>query len=1233
MERPSAYIPMDRRQALIRNETLPEQTFGSALFADISGFTPLTERLLHDLGPQRGAEELTRHLNSVYDALITELHRFGGSVISFSGDAITCWFDADTGQRATTCALKMQAVMAPFTAVPAPSGSMVELAMKTAVATGPARRFLVGNPAIQYIDVLAGATLERLAAAEHHAQKGEVILDATTLDYLGDDAKIGEWRQDSRTGQLFGVVQALAELAEPTPWTAVPVGSFDENLGRSWLLPAIYDRLHSGRGEFLAELRPVVALFLRFSGIEYDADPSAKDKLDIFVRRVQTILTRYESNLLQLTIGDKGSSLYAAFGAPLAHEDDDIRAAAAALELHEMAQSLAFIKTVQIGVSRGRLRTGAYGGGMRRTYGVLGDEVNLAARLMQAAAPGEILVSEIVRRGTADTFAWHTPPPITVKGKAEPIAVASLVGRRKQPAVRLQEPQYALPIVGRERELARIERAFDQAAQGRGQIIVITGDAGLGKSRLVTEAIRMAAERQFIGYGGECQSYGTHTSYQVWQHIWQGFFGLDTSQSMEAQVITLVGQLQQIDPTLLPRLPLLGTAVNLPLPDNDLTRSFDAKLRKTSLESLMADCLRAQAQKTPLLLALEDCHWLDPLSQELVAVIGRAIIDRPVLLIMAARQSGPEDAPIRDIIKQPNAAEIRLTEFTPQEAGQLIHLKLSQFFGDSPGSVPRELVERITERAEGNPFYIEELLNYLHDKQIDPHDALALAQLDLPTSLYSLILSRIDQLTESQKSTIKVASVIGRLFQAAMLWGVYPQLGDEQQIKVDLDVMSRMDLTPLDAAGPELAYLFKNIVTQEVAYESLPYATRAMLHELIGQYIERVYADRLDQHVDLLAHHYERSENEAKKREYLLKAGAAAQANYANEAAMDYYRRALPLLSPQEQAGVTRKLGQVLELVGRWEEAFARYHEALGTAVTLNDQHLQALCQTNIGELRRKQGQFEEALTWLERAQAGFEALGDPAGVGQTLHYAGSLAAQQGDFAAARKRYERSLVIRRQLDDKPQIASLLSNLGIVARYQGNTTAARFLHEESLEIRRELGDRRAIAVSLNNLGNVALDQDNFDEARAWLEEAVALQREVGDKSYIANSLNNLGNVVRAQKDLATACALYQESLAISYELGDKWALAYVLEDMGALAALRGWPERALRLVGAAAGLRQEIGSPLSAVEETKLEQMLAPAREALDKATQAQILAEGRAAELADVFGLAMTLPELPVVGD
>jgi adenylate cyclase len=1223
MESEIAYIPMDRCQALLHAVDLPDRATGAALFADISGFTPLTEALLKAYGSRRGPEELTQQLNLIYDALVSEVHRYGGSVIAISGDAITCWLDGDNGLRAIACGLAMQQAMQQFTAFKIPSVGIVSLAMKVAVAIGPVRRFLVGDPHIQYIDVLAGATLDRMAAAEHHAQKGEVVVDSEVIAQLGDKVELVEWRDDPETSERFGLVSGLTPRThvEPTPWPDFDADKLTEEQVRPWLLPPVYERLRASKSELLAELRPAVVLFLSFDGIDYDGDEQAGDKLDAYMRWVQTVLARYEGYLLQLTVGDKGSYLYTAFGAPIAHEDDALRAMSAALELRDLPITLDFVSNVQIGIGQGQIYTGAYGGTMRRTYGLMGDDVNLAARLMQAATPGQILVSHAARQATGDAFTWERLAPLKVKGKAEPVTVFSLDGLKESHAIHLQEPKYALPMVGRAAELALIDQKLSQALTGHGQIVAINAEAGMGKSRLVAEIIHRANSYHFVGYGGECQSYGTNISYLAWQPIWRGFFGLEPSWSVSEQLSELEQQLKRIDPALVPRLPILGAVLNLSIPDNELTHSFDAKLRKASLEALLVDCLRARAQEIPLLFVLEDCHWLDPLSHDLLEEIGRTIVDLPILLVMALRPPELQRLQAPRISQLAHFTEIPLADFTSQEAESLITLKLHQFFGPQI-ELSGSLVERVTTRAQGNPFYIEELLNYLQDQGFDPNNTATLEQLDLPTSLHSLILSRIDRLSESQKSLVRVASVIGRLFRAAWLWGVYPELGDPPHIQADLDTLGRMELIPLDSQEPELIYLFKHVITQEVAYESLPYATRAILHEQLAWFIERVYNDTLEQYVDLLAYHYERSQNEGKKREYLRKAGEAAQANYANETAISYYQRVLPLLSIQEQAAVMLKLGEVLQLVGRWAEAGDLLQQTLELAEQWDDQFAQARCQTAIGELLRKQGLYTEAVIWLERARAGFEALGDQAGVGQVLNYGGTLAAQQGNYDMSRLLYEESLVIRRKLDDKANIASLLSNLGLNAHEQGDYEVARALHEESLDLRYQLKDKWAIAVSLNNLGFLNLDLGDYEAAHTQLEVAIGLQREVGDRLMTAIALNNLGNVARAQSNYTEARKLYEESLTINKELGDREGIAYLLQDIGSLAALQGQAERALRLSGAVEELREQIGAPLPPVAQISFEKMFEPPRQALGEALAATAVTIGRAMSLEEAIEYA-----------
>jgi CheY-like chemotaxis protein len=443
----AAYIPIDRRHALVHGQTLPEKTRGAALFVDISGFVPLTSALAGELGPQRGAEELTRQLDRVYGALIHEVHRYGGSVVNFSGDGITCWFDAGdsdrpggfpnpagstprtgdgslktAGLRAMACALAMQAVMGGLATVLTPAQTAVSPAIKVAVASGPVRRLLVGDPQIQQIEALAGCILDELSMGETLARPGEILVQAALADAADQEITIGDWRSDEASGARFAIVTGLRGDVAPAPWPDSPPGELPDEQARPWLLAPVYDMVHSGRGDFLAELRSVTALFLKFEGLDYEGDDEVGGNLDCFVRWVQTVLARHDGYLVQLTIGDKGSYLLAAFGAPLGPDDHAVRAVAAALEMQAPPDHLDFVTRVQIGLASGQMRVGAYGSQAQRAYGVLGDKTNLAARLMQAAN-ARILCDETVYQAARSHLSFESLPPITLKGMAEPIAV------------------------------------------------------------------------------------------------------------------------------------------------------------------------------------------------------------------------------------------------------------------------------------------------------------------------------------------------------------------------------------------------------------------------------------------------------------------------------------------------------------------------------------------------------------------------------------------------------------------------------------------------------------------------------------------------------------------------------------------------------------------------------------------------------------------------------------------
>ncbi|MGB8643744.1 MAG: AAA family ATPase [Anaerolineae bacterium] len=1225
------YVPKDRRQALADGAVLPDRMLGAALFADMSGFTVLTEAILREYGPHRGAERLLTILNSIYQALMAEIDRFGGSVIVFGGDALTVWFDGgsapdaiEPGRRAIACARAMQSAMDPFHVVELPRHRALSLALKTTVACGPVRRFLVGDPQTQVIEVLAGAIMARLASAANVTKAGEVVLDPDSSLLLAESITIGNWRE--MDGQRCAIVGDLIAAVDSRPWRELAPNVLSDERVRPWLLPPVYARLFSGQGEFLTELRPTISLFLRFADLDYDHDDEASAKLDSFVRWGQQVMARYEGWLLQISIGDKGSYLYATFGAPIAHGDAAARAAGAALEFREPPKEYSYIAPVQIGIGGGVSRVGAVGG-TTRTYAVMGDATNLAARLMVAAADGQVLMSANLAPSAGRRYLLKPLPAVKVKGKAEPIPIVAVEGTQAISEIHLQEPQSALAMIGRTAELAHIAEKISRARRGEGRIIGIVGEAGIGKSRLLAEAIQRATAEGFIGFGGAAQSTGMQVAFLAWQPIWRAFFNLDWTAAIDEQAAALERALTALNPALLPRLPLLGAVLGLSLADNELTRNMDAKLRKESTEALLVECLKlhfASSGAAPLLLVLEDAHWLDALSIDLLAAIGRAIYNLPVLLTLAYRPPTEARGFNFPFAGLPNSSEIELHELARAEAAQLVEEKAAVLFNVQP-DLPPKFVEAIVSRTEGNPFYIEELMNYLRDRGVVPGDMVSFEQLELPGNLTSLILSRIDRLTAEQQTALKVASVIGRTFPFDWLWGVYPSLGSREQVQRDLDVLAQLDLTPLDTPEPNSTFLFKHATTQEVTYESMPFALRSDLHERLAAWLEM--REETATALDLLAHHYGRSSNTAKQKEYFKKAGEAASTRYANAAAIEYYERLRALLPPDEQVPVLIRMGQMHESLSQWDRGEARYRDALELAEWREGVDWQAQAELGIGSTYWNRALYDDALDWLELARSDFERVHDRTGLSQALFQLARAYWFQGKAEESLPLLQEVLFLEGEAGDKKRIAGAYQVLGNVAISKRDVAAAREWWLKSIALQQEIGDKPGVAASSGNLAMAAFLARNYDEARLRATDSIAIFHELGARWEYGLARLVLGLILAAQGDAASARKIQSENLALFRDLGSTPLIDLGLIGLAQATQLAQPTEDAnqyaVELIGAAARFQETIKSKRQPIYQALADGVVARAKQTLASTRFDEAWAEGYAMNWHDAVAYAL----------
>ena len=1225
-----AYIPQDRLRALVQGRALPERAHGTVLFADISGFTTLTENLARSLGARRGIEALSQRVNEVYEALISEIESFGGSVICFSGDAISCWFDADepaSTLRAACCAQAMQTRMR---ATP-------DLCVKVALSTGPARRLAVGRPDVQLIDVLAGATVVRAAQGEHLTRAGEVLIDEATATLLG--WSVGEARRDD-SGDVYrvldpvwgrgqvGAIAGRADHAERVVCEPAPVPASE--LLRRWVLPFVHEREASGQGLFATDLRPATALFVRFGGLDYDHDDGARDALDALVSTTQLILQRHGGVLLELTVGDKGSYMYGSFGAAQVHEDDACRALRAALALQQACQGGP--GALQIGLSSGTMRVGGYGSRTRQSFGAMGDDVNLAARLMSTAAGGEILVSARVRNAVADEFFLEARPPLLMKGKAEPGAVFAVLGLRQQRAIRLQEPVYALPMIGREAVTQQLADRLAAARLGQGQVVAISAEAGMGKSRLVAEGIGLARRRRFVGYGGACHPDALRTPYLAWQPVWKAFFDIDPGVPLRRQVRAAESTLQEHAPEHVDALTLLDSVLDLDLPDTDFTRALQPQDRKGLLETVLVTCLASAAREAAedgggLLLVLEDLQFIDPVSLDLLERVARAIETLPVLVLLSYRPPDTrlQQSPTARLQSLPGFVQVELGGLDAACTEQVIRAKLAQLFPERAGAVPAALIERINGLAQGNPFYVEELLNYLHDRGIDPRNIAALAALDLPASLHSLVLSRIDQLAASQQLSIKVASIIGRVFRAADLHDYGPSLGTLPGLKRDLAELDRLGFTPMESPEPELCYLFKHLVTQQVAYESIAYATRMQLHGQYARFLESRYPDRLNLMTPQLAHHYALAEVRDKACHYLCKAGEQAAVAYANEQALDYFRQALKLMAPADsltRAGVLLQREAVFDLLGQHDARRRDLAELDSLVDTLDDKLLwrarvatrRAKLESDVGDFAAAQASAQAAIQAIEshaqvmrqapellvdavllQARAMFRA-GQAAASQRHLDHALSLARKKdyqrgeydaltqlgllqwhaGDYPAAQGLMEQALQLVEQAGDARQEIYLRNNLGVIAKAQSQFVMALNRYEQAQRIARKIGNRSGEAVALNNMGSACLVSGDFVQAGVYAEQAARIFADINEPVQRGFALTNRAEAYRELGQYRQARDVAAQSLAMLRAGGSRRGETIVLENIGLAEFALGQTEQARLTMHSALSIAREIG---------------------------------------------------------
>ena len=1154
----------------------PERTWrevdGTLAFVDISGFTAMSERLAR-LG-KAGAEEVTEVMNGVFAALLEDAYGYGGGLLKFGGDALLLLYEgSEHAARAARSAHEMRRTLRRI-GRPRTAAGAVTLRMHVGMHSGPLHFFLVGSSHRELL--IAGPTATRTVEMEAASEAGDILVSPETAAQL-EARSLGEPKEG---GLLLQSAPPAESSFQPLP----DLGDLD--LAQAVPAPV---RAELTLGPLEGEHRHAAIGFLRFSGtdelIATQGPAAAAEALDELARTVQGAADRHGVTFLESDIDRDGGRIILVAGAPQTREDDEERLLRTLRAVVDAGPPL----PVRAGASRGRVFAGQVGAPFRRTYTVLGDTAALAARLMARAQAGEILVAAAVLDRTAAPFESTPLEPFTVKGKSAPVRAASLGPLVGAPAPR---PTRKLPFVDRERERAVLGASVAPVRSGFGTLVELIGEPGIGKSRLAEELREQSADLRVLTVS--CEQYASSTPYHPFRALLYALLDVHVNGGAAANSEALRERLGGLDPELAPWAPLLAAPLDIEVESSPEVDELDPAFRRARLHGVVARMLD-RLLDSPTLLLVEDVHWMDEPSSQLLRHLGSQLQTHPWLVCTTRRPVAGGFVAAEGTPPLP-AFTLRLEPLPDADSKALI----AAAAGDR--SVGDDELDAIAARGGGNPLFLQELA--AAEESPDEPD-------ELPENVESLVAARIDRLAPPDRTLLRWASVLGASFGGTLIAEV---LSDDPSAASDSEAWDR--LAEFVERDPEVpgAFRFRHALIRDAAYDGLSYRRRRDLHARVAQAIEQQAGANTDDVAEVLSLHYYRAGVEAQAWKHSVTAGERAQAKWANVEAAEFYRRALSVpargrdASSDEVAAVWEELGDCLHLSGHFDDAAHAFANA--RRLRAKDAAEQVDLLRKEGALREAMGKYSEALRWYGRGLKAAEAL--PESGERTHHWLrfrmaqAQVRARQGLFEAAikqtrqvvdealavadketlargysllhvvhallgspeRKAYRGlALPFYEELGDLSGQASVLTNLGVEAYYEGDWEKALDLYERSRRLRERLGDVLHVARQTSNIGEILSDQGHLEEAEQLFREVITTCDSAGDRRLGAVARSNLaragaraGRYDEAEELLEAASETFREMHANSFLLETEARLAE-------LDALRG--DRPQRIIDRAA----------------------------------------------------------------
>ena len=902
---------------------------------------------------------------------------------------------------------------------------------------------------------------------------------------------------------------------------------------RSYTPRHLAEKILRDRAALEGERRTVTVLFCDAMGFTPLAERIDAEEVYGLMQgclaRMMDAVHRYEGTITQFT----GDGVMALFGAPIAHEDAARRAVAAALEMqglladysHEVNKKHPIECRFRVGLNTGPVVVGKISDNLDMDYTALGDTVNLASRMEELAEPGSVYLTEDTFKQAGDYFECEPLGALVVKGKSAPVVAYRAV--REKPAVRTrlqaQAERGLTPFVGRAQELNVLRGYFDQAKRVRGHVVFVTGEAGLGKSRLLLEFRRSILDEPLVWLEGHCISYGKRVPYLPISDLIKRSFGVEEGHGDEQIIAKVDAGTQGWEEAPRKTVPYLKYLLSVD-PGDEAVSSMDPMERRAGVLDGLRALLVQESRDRLIVIVIEDLHWVDEKSQEAIAAMVDAIQSLPVLMVITHRPGYAHSLGDRTYFSR-----LALSHLPSEESAAIAERVLHVT------ALPEQVRKLITSKGEGNPFYVEEVTKSLVEsgalRASNGSYALQrpLDQVRVPATIQEVILSRIDRLEHEAKEAIQLASVIGREFTVRLLDHISDVEGKLDDLLVDL---KKLELIYEKDYFPELSYMFKHALTHDVAYSTLLMERRKNLHCLVGAAIEELYADRLAEQYESLAYHYYEGEDWEKALEYLEKAGDKAVAAYANQDGLDYYARALEVcekIGPESMRGaaaIAEKRGHVNFSVGAPDDAAADFTRMRDCGQAVGDRRLEVAGTAWIGCMQAWGSDPEEGSAYMLRAHAiakeeGFEEL-----KAMTTFWLGSMLHIYGHIEDSRPFLQEADEIVPELGDPLTRGFWAFMRGMIPNWEASYDASL----KNIDRWRTVMDQSVFTMT-GALWNEALalgGKGQYSQALDRLHEALAICERTGEMLVRARALNTVGWVLGELQDHEAAIEWNQRS---------------------------------------------------------------------------------------------------------